>query len=72
MRISYDLGIDSLYIRLLEGKYDCCTQCLTDEIALNIGKGETLVGIEVLNAKEVLGAGTLPQVELENVPFTVV
>jgi uncharacterized protein YuzE len=30
---------------------------LNEEIALNIGKGEKLVGIEILDAKEVLGAG---------------
>jgi hypothetical protein len=41
---------------------------LTDEISLNIGEGETLVGIEVLDAKEVLGHGNLPRVVLENVP----
>jgi hypothetical protein len=41
---------------------------LTDEISLNIGEGETLVGIEVLDAKEVLGHGNLPTVVLENVP----
>lgn len=72
MRISYDSETDSLYIRLLEGKYECRTLRLTDEIALNIGKGETLVGIKAFDAKEILGSGTLPQIVLENVPFTVV
>jgi hypothetical protein len=35
---------------------------------LNIGPGEELVGIEVLDAKDVLGKGSLPTVVLENVP----
>lgn len=35
---------------------------------LNIGPGEELVGIEVLDAKHVLGNGSLPTVVLENVP----
>jgi hypothetical protein len=46
---------------------------LTDEIALNIGEGELLVGIEILDAREVLGgkAGEIPPLVLENVPFKV-
>ena len=66
MKISYDPEIDALYIRLIEGKYECRTVRLNEEIALNIGPGEKLVGIEILDAKEVLGNGQLPQVSLEN------
>lgn len=68
MRISYDSEVDALYIRLLEGEYQCRTLRLTDEVSLNIGPGEGLVGIEVLDAKEVLGKGTLPTLVLDNVP----
>jgi uncharacterized protein YuzE len=68
MRISYDSEVDALYIRLIEGKQECRTVRLNEEIALNIGPNETLVGIEVLDAKQVLGHGALPQVVLENVP----
>ena len=67
MRISYDSGIDALYIRLIEGKHECRTVRLNEEIALNIGEGEKLVGIEILDAKEVLGAGKLPPVVLEGI-----
>ncbi|MEB3340577.1 DUF2283 domain-containing protein [Okeania sp.] len=72
MKISYDSEIDAVYIRLVEGKHECRTLRLTDEIALNIGEGELLVGVEILDAQNVLGAGDLPQVVLENIPFTVV
>jgi uncharacterized protein YuzE len=71
MKISYDSEIDALYIRLVEGKHECRTLQLTDEIALNIGENELLVGIEVLDATEVLGAGNIPNVVLENISFTV-
>jgi len=71
MRISYDPEADALYIRLIEGKHECRTLRLTEEIALNIGEGEMLVGVEILDAKEVLGAGKLPPVILENLPFQV-
>ena len=66
MRISYDPEVDALYIRLLEGDYECRTLRLNDEIALNIGPDEVLVGIEIVDAKQVLGKGELPSVVLEN------
>ncbi|NJL47727.1 MAG: DUF2283 domain-containing protein [Leptolyngbyaceae cyanobacterium SM2_5_2] len=66
MKISYDLDIDALYIRLLEGQYECRTVQLTEEIALNLAADERLVGIEVLDAKETLGSGKVPEIVLEN------
>jgi hypothetical protein len=42
---------------------------LNEEIALNIGPDEKLVGIETLDAPEVLGQGRLPYVTLENIPL---
>jgi len=69
MKITYDVETDALYIRLVEGKYECRTVRLNDEVALNIGPGEKLVGIEILDAKEILGNGQLPQVILENIPL---
>jgi len=66
MKISYDPEIDALYIRLVESECECRTLRLNEEVALNIGPGETLVGIEILDATEVLGKGQLPKVVLEN------
>ncbi len=67
MRISYDSVVDALYIRLLEGSYQCRALRLTDEVSLNIGPHEQLVGIEVLDAKTILGKGALPTEVLDNV-----
>jgi uncharacterized protein YuzE len=64
-KISYDSEIDALYIRFIEGKHECRTVRLNEEVALNIGAGEKLVGIEILDAKEVLGSGKIPLVTLE-------
>lgn len=69
MRISYDSEVDALYIRLVEGEQQCRTVRLTDEISLNIGADEMLVGIEILDAKRVLGQGDLPRVVVDNLPF---
>jgi len=71
MKISYDAEADAVYIYLIEGKHECRTLRLTEEIALDIGQGELLVGIEILSAKEILGQGELPSVVLKNVSFTV-
>ena len=67
MKISYDAKIDALYIRLVEGSHQCRTLRLSEEVSLNIGENELLVGIEILDAKEVLGKGEVPQVVLENI-----
>jgi len=66
MKISYDREVDALFIRLLEGSHECRTVRLNDEVALNIGPGETLVGIEILDAKQVLGTDEIPRLVVEN------
>ncbi|MBI3849225.1 MAG: DUF2283 domain-containing protein [Verrucomicrobia bacterium] len=65
MKISHDPEIDALYIRFVEGNRECRTVRLNKEVALNIGEGEQLVGIEMLDAREVPGAGKVPAVMLE-------
>jgi len=71
MEIKYDTEVDAMYIRLVEEEQECRTMRFSDEIALNIGPGETLVGIEILDAKKTLGKGNLPQLVLDNIPASV-
>lgn len=52
MKIAYDPEADALYIRLLEGTYECRVVRLTSDIALDFTRGEELVGIEVLGASQ--------------------
>jgi len=47
MKICYDHEVDASYIRLLDGKDECRSIRLSDEVALNMGAGEKLVGIEI-------------------------
>jgi len=68
MRITYDDQADALYIALLDGEIECRTVRLTDEIALNIGPAEQLVGIEIIDARRILGQGELPRVVVDNLP----
>ncbi|MCX6146610.1 MAG: DUF2283 domain-containing protein [Candidatus Kapabacteria bacterium] len=67
MKITYDKEVDAVYIKLVEGEHQCRTLQLNDDIALNIGKGEKLIGIEILDAKSVLANGNLPNIVLENI-----
>ncbi len=68
MRISYDSEVDALYIRLIEGEQQCRVVRLSDEVALNLGPNESLVGIEILDARNILGQGQLPQIIVDNLP----
>ncbi len=67
MKISYDPEIDALYIRFVEGGHESRTVRLSEEVALNIGDGEKLIGIEILDANEMLGSRGLPQLTVENI-----
>ncbi len=69
MKISYNHEADALHFRLVDGEHEVRTIRLTDDVALNIGKGEQLVGIEVLEAKKNLGEGRLPKLLIDNVSF---
>jgi len=66
MRIRYDDEIDALYIRFVEGDVECRTLRLNEEVALNIGPGERLIGVEILDAREFLGCERQPELSIEN------
>jgi uncharacterized protein YuzE len=66
MKISYDPSVDALYIRFVEGKVECEVIRLNDRVAVNIGPGEQVIGIEVLDASEVLDGLREGKVQLEN------
>lgn len=67
MKITYDKEVDAMYIRLLEGEYQCRVVRLTDDIALDFAAGEKLVGIEILSASRLFETKGTPVVELEDV-----
>ena len=71
MKISYDSEVDAMYIRLIEGKQQCRTLQLTEDILLNFGENEVLVGIEILDAKKLIGEGQLPEIVLQNLAFKI-
>ena len=66
MKITYDRLADALYIRLLEGDFQCRAVRLTDDIALDFAAGEQLVGIEVLGASRLFKEPEKPVIGLED------
>ena len=54
MKISYDPKVDALYIRFVEGPVECEVLQINDRVAVNVGPGERVIGIEVLDASHVL------------------
>ena len=66
MKITFDREADALYIRLLEGDYQCRVVRLADDIALDFAEGERLVGIEVLSASRLFDKSSEPAVELKH------
>ncbi len=54
MKITYDPTVDALYIRLIEQRVECEVIRLNDQVAIDIGPGERIVGIEILDAGELI------------------
>ena len=66
MKITFDREADALYIRLMEGDYQCRVVRLTDDVALDLAIGERLVGIEVLGASRLFEKPETPWVDLKD------
>ena len=49
----------------ISGSPKARTERLSEEVALNIGAGEKLIGIEVLDAKQTLGTGEVAAKAIE-------
>lgn len=66
MKISYDPSVDALYIRFIDAPAECEVIRLNDQVSINIGPHEKIVGIEVLDASDVLSGIKEKKIELEN------
>ena len=52
MNIAYDDKTDLLYIRLDDRKQEVINRRVSEDIVLDIGEGDRIVGIEILDASE--------------------
>ncbi len=66
MKNRYDPEVYAAYITYKRGRAQVTTVRLTEDIAIDFGPGEEIVGIEILDASRHLGLGKRRQVELEN------
>jgi uncharacterized protein YuzE len=61
MQIFYDAKTDLLYLRLDDQKQELINKRISDDIVLDIGKDDKIVGIEILDAsKNINLKGLLP------------
>jgi uncharacterized protein YuzE len=66
MKITYDAKVDAAYIYLTEKRGQVTTARVNDRIFLDYGEADDLVGIEILDASEVLGFDRQhPQITIE-------
>lgn len=67
MKITYNKKVDAAYIRLIDGPVECVSHELSEDVILNLGPNQELVGIEILGASKVLKLNRkTPTIELEN------
>ncbi|MDP2919668.1 MAG: DUF2283 domain-containing protein [Dehalococcoidia bacterium] len=67
MKVHYDPEVDALYISFKRGTTQVTTIRLSEDVAVDIGPGEELAGIEVLDASHHLGIDrSKPEITLEN------
>lgn len=67
MKIKYDPQVDAAYISFKDHHVQVTTMRLTEDIAIDFGPHEEIVGIEILDASEHLNFNRKsPSVELEN------
>ena len=50
MQVLYNAKTDTLYIRLDESKQVVINKCVSDDVVLDVGQGDKIVGIEIIDA----------------------
>jgi uncharacterized protein YuzE len=65
VKIEYDERADLLYIRLDPRSQQVLNKRVSADMVLDIGAGERIVGIEIMNASKNLDLGQLLPVEIE-------
>lgn len=65
MRITYNVKTDLLYMRLDDRKQQVMNKRLSEDIVLDIGKDDKIVGIEILDASKHLNLRELLPVDFE-------
>ena len=70
MKIRYDPTVDALSIRFVEERVECEVIRLNDQVAVDIGPGERIVAIEILDVSELIPDLKEKGVSLENLTLS--
>jgi len=71
MNVLYNDRTDLLYVRLDDTKQDIVNRRVSEDIVLDIGEGERIVGIEILDASKHVTLERLLPVKYEVLKMTV-
>ena len=63
MKVTYDTQADALYIQFLEGKF-VCNREVAEGVILDLGEGDALLGIEILEISSRISPGDLGRIEV--------
>ena len=67
MKMRYDPEVDALYVSFKKGPVQVTTIRLSEDISVDLGPGEEVVGFEILDASTNIGIDRFqPKVTLEN------
>ncbi|MCK9463602.1 MAG: DUF2283 domain-containing protein [Proteobacteria bacterium] len=67
MKITYDKDADALYIRFIEGDFQCRVVRISDDVAADFAENDRLVGIEVLGAHRLFSEPDKPAIDLRDI-----
>lgn len=65
MNVTYNGQSDLLYIRFDEKKQEIINKKISDDVVLDMGEGERIVGLEILNASKNLSLQNLLPIKYE-------
>jgi uncharacterized protein YuzE len=70
MKVHYDSKVDLLYIRLDERRQKVINKRIFEDVVLDIGKANRIVGIEILDASKHLDVRKLFPIKIEASPIS--
>ncbi|HTO22134.1 MAG TPA: DUF2283 domain-containing protein [Spirochaetia bacterium] len=65
MRIEYDQASDLLYVRFDSRLQRVTNKRVSEDIVLDVGKGEKIIGIEIMNASRKVDLAQIQPVNFE-------
>ena len=65
MQVLYNSKTDTLYIRLDEPKQDVINKRVSEDVVLDVGAGERIVGIEITDASSHLNLKNILPIEFK-------